>query len=622
MSKASLAQPTSYLDENSWPSVDTSGFSPIKLKKFKQRKRALDLCISSSNSQKQISSMTGLSISEIKRVRSRAFTASEIGDPWGYLACIPHLNLSGYIKKTSLSEGYAGNFTLFLDKNPEIKKSLDAIALGKSTASHVAVRGKYYKRIHTSFIKLCDEAGIDTTWEYPFCNQDKGLGAIRDYCIKLKDQHFTQGAKVDYGDDVGCLAQHSMLQAGNHRAYRPYDLVQLDGHKIDTELTVKLLDEIGDIQYLPLSRIWILALIDASSRAILGYSLSLYLNYTLQDVQECIASSFRDSSSEGIPGLPNTEIDECSSRIFDCIKLDNAYSHTSAWLQETLIDYGVQEVITNRPQRPRSNAIVERFFETFEETTFHQFPTTTGNEPKDPRNRKPAKAAEKLVVQLEDIEVACQLAIERYNKCPHSSLNGRSPLEYVQYNINNHADFIRTISLSGHTKDFLFKRKFAVTIRGDKSQGHYPYIQFKNAKYTSVGLKKSTDLIGRKATFETNITDIRKGKLFLDDGRFIDELEVDKIWAAHKHSLKDRQTILKLARQKKISFDFSSPVPAFLDYLAERSLTSRKDRNAHIRVQRESEINNSIPTRLNEKELHEDRLREYKDKVSLTKTDF
>ena len=619
MSKNSSAQPISDLDQSGWSPVDTSGFSPNKLKKFKQRKRALDLCISSSNTHKQISSMTGLSISEIKRVRSRAFKVSDTGIAYGYLACIPNLNLAGYTKKSALSSGYAGKFTLFLGENPKIKKELDAIALGKSTASHVAIRGKYYKRIHTSFIKMCIEAGIDTTWEYPFSNHDKGLGAIRNYCIKLKEQHFSQGAKVDYGDNAGKLAQSSMMQVGNHKAYRPYDVVQLDGHKIDTELTVKLLDEIGDIQYLPLSRIWILALVDVSSRVVLGYSISLYINYTLQDVQECIASSFRNPSSEGTPGLPNTEIEECSNRIFDAIKLDNAYSHISAWLQESLIGFGVQEVVTNRPQRPRSNAIVERFFETFEETTTHQFPTTTGDNPKDPRKREPTRAAKKLVIQLEDIEVACQKAIERYNHCPHSSLNGRSPLEYLQFNINSHADFIRTISLYGHTTDFLFKRKFQVTIRGNKSQGHFPYIQFKCAKYTSTALRKSTDLIGRKATFETDITDIRTGKLFLDDGRFIDKLEVDKVWIAHKHSLKDRQTILKLARQKKINFDFSSPVPTFLEYLAERSLTSRKDRNAAIRVQRESGITSKaeIEETLSNKNKHEESLKEYKNKISI-----
>jgi hypothetical protein len=412
-----------------------------------------------------------------------------------------------------------------------------------------------------------------------------GMGAVRNYCVRLKNSHFVQAAKVDYGDSSGRFCANSVHSISPTVSPRPYDMVQLDGHKVDSEISIKLMDEYGDIQRVNLSRIWLLTLIDTASRAVLGYSLSLKQNYSSEDVLTCIATSLQSSESI-MPGLPNYEIEECKGRLFNCIKFDNAFSHTSSWLQEKLIEIGVQEVITNRPARPRSNAIVERFFQTLEEKSFHQFPTTTGSSPKDPRRRNPHKAAIDLAIHIEDIESALKHTIKWYNNCPHSSLNGRSPLEFLKNSLLSESDLVRYLSEADLSLEKLFKRQFPLKIRGSKAQGHPAYVQFKNARYSSPTLTSCPELIGESAIFETDIRDIRKGRLFQGNGKYLAEVSVNRQWAEHQHSLRDRIAILKLAKDKKIHFEGSSPITKYTDFLAERSLISRKERNEYIRVSR------------------------------------
>lgn len=569
----------------SWFPVDTSNFSPCKLRKYKQRKKALDLYLSSQYSLEQVAVITKLSKSEIKRIRKRALSFTEDGTCFGYLACIPNLNLNGYTRSNPAMTAGGGRFTYFLEKFPNVKQKLDSWALGHSSPTHVAIRGRFYKRIYEAFRQCCLEEGVDINLNYPFTNNDMGMGAVRNYCVRLKNSHFVQAAKVDFGDSSSRLCANNVHSISPTASLRPYDMVQLDGHKVDSEISIKLMDEYGDIQRVNLSRIWLLTLIDTASRAVLGYSISLKQNYSSEDVLTCIATSLQSSESI-LPGLPNYEIEECKGRLFNCIKFDNAFSHTSSWLQEKLIEIGVQEVITNRPARPRSNAIVERFFQTLEEKSFHQFPTTTGSSPKDPRRRNPHKAANDLAIHIEDIESALKLTIKWYNNCPHSSLNGRSPLEFLKNSLLSESDLIRYLSEVDLSLEKLFKRQFPLKIRGNKAQGHPPYVQFKNARYSSSTLTSSPELIGESAIFETDIRDIRKGRLFKSNGKYLAEVSVNRQWAEHQHSLRDRIAILKLAKDKKIQFEGSSPITKYTDFLAECSLISRKERNEYIRVSR------------------------------------
>lgn len=573
--------------------IDTSNFDASKLATFDRRKRIIDLYIEDKRTLKEISIITNSSVSEIKRIVKRFLTLNENGMPYGYSACIPHSPFKQYTKSSSEQGGNAGLFSHFLAKYPLIQEKLEDWALGNLMINGSVIRGKRYLRIYEAFRSLCQECGIDLEKNYPFTNTDGGLDAIRNYCILIKNLNPNKGVIVNYGDDAGRLYNISKINVDPTLLNRPYDVVELDGHKIDAQLIIEIINELGDVNDLLLSRIWILCLIDVISKAILGYSISLLHNYSSIDVLDCVGSALlKPEPQDTRYGLPCTEIKGCESRLFNVIKLDNAYAHTSPWVHEKLIEIGIQEIILNRPKRPRSNNIIERFYGTFEELSGHRLSSTTGSKPEDVRRRNPEKAALKHKVTLEVIEKAAQKAIAEYNSSPHSGLNGSTPLDYLKYCIQKEQDFIRQIPESDQDQSPFYMRKFPITIRGDLSIGKYPYIQFKGATYSSEVLKKSPELINKKATIEIDSRDIRFAKLFLENGHWLDKLIVERRWQYHPHTIRTRQALLRRYRDKKKShlLNSSNPIESYFAEILDKSKKSKKHRNDLARLSRETEI--------------------------------
>nr|WP_322787211.1 hypothetical protein [Paraburkholderia mimosarum] len=66
-------------------------------------------------------------------------------------------------------------------------------------------------------------------------------------------------------------------QAGAPPASRPYQVVEFDGHKLDIRLKVVVSDPLGFAHEFEIERVWLLVIIDVSTRAVLGYHLVLAL---------------------------------------------------------------------------------------------------------------------------------------------------------------------------------------------------------------------------------------------------------------------------------------------------------------------------------------------------------
>lgn len=582
-----------------WPSVNTAAFSEEKRHRFNSRKRALDLYLHTTLPNSEVLKRSGLSCSGLKRLVRRAFTVLEDGSPAGYLACIPDYRLKSYTRTDQSNAGKAGQFSLLLENHPEIKDQLDKWALGKAKINGAAVRGKHIDQIWRDFKSLCDEAGLCDT-DYPLTNHDGGREAVRRYCKKRRQENFIASSRVEFGDEAGRLAAQGRTGGKDEMRLplRPYERIQLDGHKVDIILTIELTDEHGELVQLPISRVWLLVAIDTASRAVLGYSISLLENYSSEDVLECVSNSLspwspRDPGDAPVKyaqsgGLPSGVIDECAWRCFDVLQYDNAYAHISRFVQERLIAAGINEVQTNRPASPRSNALVERFNKTFEAMSLHRLPMTTGTGPKDPRRGLPEKSAVSYEIRLEDLELITDITIANYNATPHEALRGRSPLDYIRLQLTAGRSIPRYTTSKSIDGLKLFERDFEVTIQSNSSQGHRPSIKFKGVRYTGEAIEHRPDLAGCAAFFRVNIRDIRSGTVFLRDGTCLGTIHAEISWMALPHSIQVRKAICKLVKQSKLSIDTDFPVAAYMKYLKRRSLKSKKSRNKLLTVQRQS----------------------------------
>ena len=585
-----------------WLPVDASALTAAQRLRFRRRKRALELYLSTDRPIAEVLACAGLSRTELYRIVGRAFEARPDGDPVGYLACLPHLSVKPYTRTTTSGRGAAGRFAQFLAAHPDVRDDLDAWILGRRAPGPAVVRGRQVKQIWLAFREVCHSRGLDLATDYPFCNRDGGREAVRRYAVRRRATDAVAGARVVHGDAAGRLAAGGAARTPES-VVAPYELVQLDGHRIDAVFTVRVPDPAGEPVELPMARPWLLVLIDAASRAVLGHALSLRENYCADDVLRCVASSMTPWTPRELPGtampyapgagLPNGTVAGCERRLFTTLQLDNAWSHHAGRVQTRLIGMGVTEIVTNPPASPRSNAIVERFMRTFEAAGFHQAPNTTGSEPSDPRRRDPDRAAARLGIDLEDLENLVDLVMCSYNAEPHAALSGRSPLDSLRDRLERGRDLVRRARPSDPDGLGLFEQEHGVTIRASLAHGHRPHVTFRYARYTSEVLRLRGDLAGRRATLRVDARDIRRGHLFLEAGECVGEVHVEARWASHPHGADTRAVIARLVKDGKLAAAASRPLADYYAWLARRARMSRPERNALLRLQRELEVSNA-----------------------------
>ena len=389
---------TFYQDPSNWLPVASADMSAKKKDKFLARKKALMLYLTVDVSIDEIVKSTGVSRSEIYRITERAFEARADGLPVGFLSCISGYRLKAYTLVSQNPKQRAGRMQQFLTSHPELKKKLDAWALGHKKINHSKLRGRSRKRLWQAFKDACREDGLDVDTCYPFTNDDGGREAVRRYVKALQASDFVANAKVIHGDESARLSAANGINVPKDPVV-PYERVQLDGHRLDAIFNVQFTDPQGNEHDLPLSRLWLIVLIDLGSRCVLGYSLSLSENYTAEDVLNCVGSALTPWKPKELPdrvngyrpdaGLPSGVINQCAGRVFNTLQMDNAWSHLSATVQERILATGAVEVVTNRPRSPRSDSVVERLMSTIESTSLHLWPNTTGSNPKDPKRRNP-----------------------------------------------------------------------------------------------------------------------------------------------------------------------------------------------------------------------------------------
>ena len=135
------------LNPKNWLPVRVERFSKSKKARFRLRKRALDLHFEGELSVQQILTKTGISKAELYRIRDRALSVREDGEPWGYLACIPGYHIKEYVRKPGTQGGKAGTVQRFFFENPELHELIVSWSLGRKTPDVGIVRGRHFARI-------------------------------------------------------------------------------------------------------------------------------------------------------------------------------------------------------------------------------------------------------------------------------------------------------------------------------------------------------------------------------------------------------------------------------------------------------------------------------------------
>ncbi|WP_052703050.1 hypothetical protein [Paenibacillus beijingensis] len=439
-----------YLNTENWPSVFIDNFSEKQKEIFQNRKMAIDLYMQNERTVKEICELTRMKRHHLVRLLRRCLAVDDHGNIWGYRALIPHkqlvrYNLKEFPKRISdKDQRIAGSFQLLLNRHPNIKELIDNLYLrrGKDTVHEPRIK---VKNLHKRFLDECRSLGIKPT-EYPFNTANLAKRSLERYVKRLELRHFSEGVKR-HGEQATSYAKSTGIGEQNHPIIiRPFERVQFDGHRIDAMIAIVFNTPEGDELVEVMSRIWILAIIDVGTRAILGYHLCLNKEYSSFDVLSCIRNAIvpKKSIPLTIPGLQYNEsggfvsekLPETQWALWDEFLLDNAKANLSTIVRDRLTQIVGCSINAGPVSTPVRRSLIERFFQTLEENGFHRLPSTTGSKPNDPRRRSPEEKAVQYKIRLADLEQLTEILISNYNGTPHTGTNNLTPLEVMEQRIN------------------------------------------------------------------------------------------------------------------------------------------------------------------------------------------
>lgn len=597
----------SLLDLGRWPEVSTLTMTRKDRVATERRIRAMRLYVMGA-SHLRILGETGFDRRRVVELFNRCVATHPDGNLWGFRACRFRARVRIYTRTlperdpSRLStSGHAGMLRAVFSRFPHIAEALRD-EIGVSRKRGFVESSLRFDKLHAKFVAECKKAGIAGN-AYPFTVISQGARSLNRW---IKEELASLGSRklahVIFGEDAARKLgnQSSAVRIGSRR--QCFQRVEFDGHRLDVLMVIIIPDPAGgEPVCLAIERIWLLVVIDAASRAILGYHVSFDRNYSAEDVLICLENALLPWRPRKlvVPGLSYpaeggfpSQIPELAFARWGELAIDNAKSNTSAWVWER-VQKSVGCVLNPGPVRtPDRRQFVERFFAALEQGGFQRLPTTTGSSSRDVRRRDPEDKAIRYQVTVDEMQDLLDVLISQYNGTPTSALHGRSPLEYLRFALSRDSFFVRQIPEEEREGFSLTILQAHATVRGSLKRGERPYIRYMGVRYYSEKLNNSPRMIGQKVVIECRTRDLRRLKIFTSNGDEFGTVEVSQAWAAQPHDLRTRKAILRCINHGKIERrNQTDVVGAYIDHKTQESGKKRKSRNelAHaIRVRRET----------------------------------
>jgi transposase InsO family protein len=371
--------------------------------------------------------------------------------------------------------------------------------------------------------------------------------------------------------------------------------VEFDGHKLDVRLTLRIDDPFGFETLLVMHRIWVLVLLDVASRAVIGYALAPGREYNRDDVAQALQAALMPhvAREPKIPALVSGPaegsleiIPQTAWACWSTLRFDAARAHFAKATLERLTTV-VGCATDNGPLGQKNErAFIERFFDQLASHFAHRLPATTGRDPRSvERALSDVGGDTSLMMTLDELEDVIDVVLANYNGEPHTGLGGRSPLEAMQFQIARREGLLRTVPEARRSTLCLLQEARIVTIRGNVSRGVRPHVNFEYVRYDSRLLSGMTGLIGQQIRVYFNVKDVRHLHAFFMNGAELGVLTAARPWCFTPHSLRVRQEIFALMRQRKLAWrEGDDPVGAWFAWKKEQARKHAREANDLARM--------------------------------------
>ena len=580
-------------DLRAWPDVRSDLVAAQKLKRFRSRKRAMELYIGGVSPEK-IQVQTNVHATDLGPLLDRCLAAHPDGRIYGFRACIPGTRIQEYTRSKDLPDpkagekgGYAGAFRRFLNTYPDIEKAMTAIYLNRARAVGIGQEVRIsIKSAKKRFDELCREHGIKSD-QYPLNTEDGGRESLRRFFRSLHDTHYV--AAVDARGDVEArvAVAGSAGTVLDREPLLPFEEAEFDGHTLDLEVEIELWlpSPTGVEVPVILSRLTLLVLMDRATTTVMSYQVVLHRNYNTTDVMLCFSRALEPwkpmeltiPNLQYLPGagLPCGVIPECQGgACVDVLHWDNHLVHISPFAMKTIQQAVKCVVNAGKHRTPLARPLIELTFKLLEEK-LHRLPGTTGSHPRDSRRVK-QKGKDIIRLRLNELFQLLDVIICNHNAEPHARNAGMTPLQHIRAAIDQGQIIVRNLSEVEAEDCSLLKIRKRCKIKGNFKKSKRPYIEYKYGRYTSTRLCNMPSLIGSDLNVDFQRNDMRFAKAYTPDGALFDTLIVEPFWAGTPHTVDQRCLIAKMIKQKRLDLQaHPDPIHAAVDHLRDRALSSR-----------------------------------------------
>lgn len=567
-----------------WPTFDEAILQDEILNNYLRRKQAVKLYFQG-YSKETIKKETNFGISHIYRlITERCLATHQDGYIYGWRGLIPNANIKEYKRKTTINVdnfgyGASGALGFIFDCYPEIKLEFDKRVL--KTKSNNLLKSTEVPRLALWrwFLDRLREHGFEETGKWPFNTKTMGYTSINRYVDNLLFSNPKAAIKSLASPEVEKKIK------SNDGVDRPklnvYQRVEMDSHKLDGRFCIMIPQIDGGHTAKIIHRLWVTVIVEVTSRAVLGYYLSLGKEVNKNDIIRTIKMAlsvwrprenlFSEISYYEGAGFPSSMSPLFASVCWDETNIDGALAEKCNTV-ETLL----RDVVKSNLHSPDSGFLsrrslddrpyVETFFRQLSQGAFHKLSNTTGSKPEDIQGRKPDQIAINSQFQLEYVEELLDVLIANYNVTPHTSLGFRSPLKYLEF-LSSRSDTTLRYADPDLVKSLLSYRKKCPVV-GNLTQGRKPHVNFEGARYSNEILKQRYDLIGQSVWITNHFEDdARLVQCTTLDGHSLGVLRAAPPWHKLPHSLKIRKQINSLISNKKLFLSVNEDaVEGFLNF--------------------------------------------------------
>lgn len=589
---------------NAWPGVDPSALDDSAIALYRSREQALRRYVQG-EPVSQIEEATGVIRMQLYRMLRRCLERHPDGRLYGWRALLPQLRIKTYTRIDKVGPGAPGRFggaagamSQLLERNA----SLEAF-LRREIAQHritLSPSGRLLglRPVHRQFIAHCRELGL-TNRSYPLNQENQGLVSLSKAIHRLLSERFIDSAKASGAPHIQANRSKTDWPAPLPIT-RAFEAVEFDGHKLDIRLRVRSQDPQGIQHDWEIGRAWLLVILDVATRAILGWRVAVVPEYNRYDVIQTVIQALQPKRKRKhflIPGMHYEHgagfVDEIAPRtayaLWDWLRFDNARANLAQDTLITLTDTLGCVADAGPIADPNERAYIERFFGTIGSHLSHRLPGTTGHSAGDVRRILcGVNGKTELLVSADELEELVDVTIANYNGAAHSGIGMLTPLEAVSQSLARDRATLRTLPETYQRNPHLLQPAYLCTIRGNARRGVRPYISFYGARYSSAVLGEGIRLIGSNLRVYFHPDDIRVLYAYLPNGEELGPLTVARPWNMSAHSLRLRQAILRMRRQRQVRYsEFDDPVLVWANAQRKQMGKRGKAKHAMVEVERQ-----------------------------------